>query len=140
MTLVMTASTPAMDAAERQRCFREGRELFHARRYFDCHEVWEDLWRQSAGPEKQLLQGLIQAAVGGHHWQRGNAVGARRVWERSLRNLRAAAPLLGLDAAVHDLQTGLETCLQLAEGAEMPRLHVVLETLTSEAESGLPDS
>lgn len=129
----MNASpTPTMGRAERERCFREGRDLFHARRYFDCHEVWEDLWRQSTGPRRQLLQGLIQAAVGCHHWQHGNPVGARRVWSRSLLNLRAAAPLLALEASVNDLQDCLEACLRLPEGDALPPLRLNLEALPAD--------
>lgn len=123
----MTTPAPAMDLAERERCFRKGRELLHARAYFDCHEIWEDLWRQSAGPEKQLLQGLIQAAVGAHHWQHGNPVGARRVWTRSRLNLRTAAPLLSLVDVLAALQSALEMCLELKDGEEMPPLSLALD-------------
>jgi hypothetical protein len=125
-----------MDCSQREQCYREGRELFHAQRYFDCHEVWEDLWRQSRGAQKQLLQGLIQAAVGCHHWQHGNPVGARRVWTRSLLNLRAAAPLLGLESALANLRFCLETCLRLAdtEALLLPRLD--LEELPPNRECG----
>lgn len=125
-----------MNPGQREQCYREGRELFHAQRYFDCHEVWEDLWRQSRGAQKQLLQGLIQAAVGCHHWQHGNPVGARRVWTRSLLNLRAAAPILGLDAVLAGLQSCLERCLRLADTEDLYVPWLDLEALPPNRDCG----
>ncbi len=55
----------------------EGIEHFNAARYFDAHEVWEEIWLRSSGQTKVFYQMLIQAAVGLHHYERGNARGAR---------------------------------------------------------------
>jgi uncharacterized protein len=52
-------------------------ELFNAGRYFECHEVLEEPWLAAAEPERRFLKGLIHAAVSLHHYQRGNAHGAR---------------------------------------------------------------
>jgi len=66
----------------------EGVRLFNAGEYFECHEVLEDLWRAERGPLKDLYQGLIKAAVAFYHAERGNFVGAVRVLERGLPQLR----------------------------------------------------
>jgi uncharacterized protein len=55
----------------------EGIEHFNAGRYFDAHEVWEEIWLRSSGDTKMFYQMLIQAAVGLHHYERGNVRGAR---------------------------------------------------------------
>jgi predicted metal-dependent hydrolase len=60
---------------------------FNAREFYDAHEVWEDVWRESHGMEKRFLQGLIQAAVALHHHSTGNVVGACSLVERARRNL-----------------------------------------------------
>lgn len=57
--------------------YLEGIEHFNAGRYFDAHEVWEEIWLRSSGDTKVFYQMLIQAAVGLHHYERGNARGAR---------------------------------------------------------------
>ena len=59
------------------RHYLEGIEHFNAGRYFDAHEVWEEIWLKSSGDTKLFYQMLIQAAVGLHHYERGNARGAR---------------------------------------------------------------
>jgi uncharacterized protein len=67
--------------------YRRGIHLFNAREFYDAHEVWEDVWRESEGMEKRFLQGLIQAAVALHHHSTGNIVGACSLMERARRNL-----------------------------------------------------
>jgi uncharacterized protein len=68
--------------------FRHGIDLFNRGEFYDAHEVLEDVWRASEGPEKKFLQGLIQLAVAMHHYSRGNHVGARSLLARAARNLR----------------------------------------------------
>jgi hypothetical protein len=67
--------------------YRRGIRLFNAGEFYEAHEVWEDVWRESAGLEKKFLQGLIQAAVALHHRSTGNVVGAGSLMARGLRNL-----------------------------------------------------
>jgi uncharacterized protein len=67
--------------------FQRGLTLFNAGKYFDAHEVWEDVWRAAPAEEKQFLQGLIQIAVALHHHSRGNLAGARSLLARAYRNL-----------------------------------------------------
>ena len=70
----------------------EGCLLFNTGKFYEAHEVWEDLWRATAQPGlKTCYQGLIQAAVGLHHLNRQNLVGARSQLAKSIRNLQSAA-------------------------------------------------
>jgi hypothetical protein len=66
----------------------EGIRLFNAGRYFECHEVLESLWLDDTDGFRSLFQGIIQAAVGLLHAEKGNIRGAEKVLERSLRHLR----------------------------------------------------
>jgi predicted metal-dependent hydrolase len=61
--------------------------LFNHGEFFDAHEVLEDVWRAAPDQEKKFLQGLIQLAVGLHHYSTGNKVGARSLLARGDRNL-----------------------------------------------------
>jgi predicted metal-dependent hydrolase len=65
----------------------EGINFFNSGRYFEAHEVWEDLWRETAGELRVFYQGLIQTAVGLHHLCRGNMVGARAQLTKALPKL-----------------------------------------------------
>jgi uncharacterized protein len=62
-----------------QELLHEGLIFFDAGRYFDAHEAWEALWKATPpGPARLFYQGLIQGAVGLHHYSKGNQTGARR--------------------------------------------------------------
>ncbi|MGZ5427557.1 MAG: DUF309 domain-containing protein, partial [Thermoanaerobaculia bacterium] len=52
---------------------------FRAGRFFEAHEEWELLWKDSKGDEKLFLQGLIQLAAACVHIGRGNAAPGRRL-------------------------------------------------------------
>src|SRR5262245_4920202 len=75
-----------------------GIDHFNRREYFEAHEVWEDLWHESAGPEAGFFKGLIQAAVSLYHLERGNLSGARRLFASGRAYMLAAgSPFLGQD-------------------------------------------
>jgi uncharacterized protein len=67
--------------------YHHGIQLFNRKAFFDAHEAWEDVWRETEGPEKRFLQGLIQVAVAFHHHSTGNLVGACSLLERARLNL-----------------------------------------------------
>jgi hypothetical protein len=75
--------------------YHRGIHLFNSREFYDAHEIWEDVWRESHGIEKKFLQGLIQAAVALHHHSTGNVVGACSLMERACKNLAACPPEAG---------------------------------------------
>lgn len=78
--------------------YLQGIEHFNAGRYFDAHEVWEEIWLRSSGDTKVFYQMLIQAAVGLHHYERGNARGARGMHANVVAKLdRLPAFLMSLD-------------------------------------------
>jgi uncharacterized protein len=81
--------------------YLRGIELFNAGKYFDCHEVLEDIWRVAAGEEREMLHALIQAAVAMHHLERGNLRGANSVLARSINKLGALPELvMGVETRV----------------------------------------
>jgi len=87
-------------APEERRCLLvEGVDLFNGERFFEAHEVWEEVWRSKTPEPKQLLQGLIQVAVAMvHHRDRGRPAVARRVLAKGRRRIEPYRPsALGLD-------------------------------------------
>lgn len=78
----------------------QGIEDFNAGRYFDAHEIWEEVWLRSSGDTKLFYQMLIQAAVGLHHYERGNARGARGMHANVIEKLgRLPSVFMSLDLA-----------------------------------------
>jgi len=67
--------------------FRHGIALFNQGKFFDAHEVLEDVWRAAPQEEKKIWQGFVQVAVALHHHSTGNRVGMRSVLLRAMRNL-----------------------------------------------------
>ncbi len=112
----------SLQAAE----FQHGIILFNEKKFFDAHEVWEDVWRAAAPEEQQFLQGLIQIAVALHHHSRGNLQGARSLLARAQRNLSdypdsyAGLDLGGIRAAVAGCQRALDS------GVPLPPFHIRL--------------
>lgn len=66
----------AMKSAEKKKKFELALVHFNSRKFFEAHEVWEEIWLVEVEPEKTFLQGLIQLAAAYHHYQRGNPNGA----------------------------------------------------------------
>ena len=65
----------------------DGLNFFNARQYYEAHEAWEDLWRVTRGPLRLFYQGLVQAAVGLHHFNNDNANGGRAQLTKSVSKL-----------------------------------------------------
>jgi hypothetical protein len=60
----------------------EAQHLLDAGRPFHAHEVFEDAWKFTSTPERELWKGLAQLAVGITHLARGNLPGARTLVRR----------------------------------------------------------
>jgi len=101
--------------------FGRGVALFNAGRFFECHEVWESLWKRAGGADRQFYQGLIQAAAAVLHAERGNPRGAASTYAKArtkLDGLRAEYMGIELD----DLRGALAEFFAqaLAGGGELP--------------------
>jgi predicted metal-dependent hydrolase len=75
---------------------------FNAAHFFECHDTLEDMWAGHRGPGRDFFQGLIQVAVGFHHFGNGNLAGAESMFSRALKRL-APYPdrYCGFDLAAH---------------------------------------
>lgn len=64
-------------------------ELGEQGKYFDAHEELETPWKSASGPEKLVLQGVIQLAAGLHRLRehRSNPSGAFYLFERGIEKL-----------------------------------------------------
>lgn len=80
------------------RQYLEGIEHFNTRRYFDAHEVWEEVWLHASDQTKLFYQMLIQTAVGLHHYERGNMRGASGMYQNVVAKLqRLPATYMSID-------------------------------------------
>jgi predicted metal-dependent hydrolase len=89
------AAVPELPAA-----LLRGAALFDRGAYLEAHEAWEEYWAAHGGRGAALYKGLIQVAVALHHWEHGNAHGARKLHRKGVELLRPFAPRhAGLDLA-----------------------------------------
>lgn len=77
----MRAAAPAPPGGEEERLLadprlREAVRLFNAGDWYACHDGLEELWHETQGPMRPVLQGLLQIAVAELHHERGNRRGA----------------------------------------------------------------
>lgn len=72
--------------------------LFNSGDWYACHDGFEELWHETAGTLRPVLQGILQLAVAQLHLQRGNRRGATILTGEGLGRLDGAPSVaLGLD-------------------------------------------
>lgn len=78
--------------------FYKGISLFNQEDFFEAHEVWEELWHDTVGPDRDFFQGLIQVTSAMHHLQIANMKGARILYGSGIELLAPyGSRHLGLD-------------------------------------------
>ncbi|HUU44352.1 MAG TPA: DUF309 domain-containing protein [Acidobacteriota bacterium] len=77
----------SIDQTEARRLFETGLVEFNTGRYFEAHDIWEELWHALRGPDRRYLQALIHLAVGAYHHENHNDKGARSQWQKALAKL-----------------------------------------------------
>lgn len=107
--------------------FQEAVALFNAGDWYACHDGFEELWHETLGPSRPVLQGILQIAVAHLHLERGNRRGATVLLGEGLGRLQGCEPwALGLDlVSLRSASQARLTALQLGEDLEplpLPRL------------------
>ena len=101
--------------------------LFNSGDWYACHDGFEALWHETAGPMRPVLQGILQIAVAELHLERGNCRGATILMGEGLGRLKACpSNALGIDL-VALINSSMQRLLALQqqrsiEGLELPRL------------------
>lgn len=91
--------------------YREGLRLFNEEDFFECHEVFEELWSESMGDDRKYLQGMIQAAVALFHFGNDNFGGAKKLYNSAHQRLEVLGDVyMGIDLA--RFLTDFESCFR----------------------------
>ena len=101
--------------------FFQGIREFNSGRYFEAHEVLEDLWHEYRETDRTFIQGLIQISAGFYHFRCSNWKGAASQLSKGLKKLEPYKPEhLGIELG--DFLAKIESCLQevqrLVEGKQ----------------------
>jgi uncharacterized protein len=96
---------------------QQGIARFNEGEYYKQHDLLEELWMHTPGPERNLYQGILQVGVGYYQIKRGNERGARKMLQRALQWLRKLPDTCqGVDVA--DLRHNAEMVLGLLDNNE----------------------
>jgi len=116
---------------------RAAATLFNGARYLAAHEVLDDLWEATEGPEADFYKGLIQACIALHHFQKGNLEGAAKLYRGHRGLLAAYLPRhagLDVEAFLEGMARALRPAVRREEGA------VLDTTLVPALEFSAPDA
>lgn len=64
-------------------------DAFNAQEWYLAHDQFEELWHESSGEVRELLQGLIQVSVAEYHLENDNLHGATLLMAEGLNHLRS---------------------------------------------------
>jgi uncharacterized protein len=94
-----------------QERYLEGIRLFNEHDFFQAHEVWEEIWRHSAGIQRHFYQGLIQCSVALEHYRRGNPRGVASLYN-SYRKHFGSVPALFMSLDIGPFLNEMEILLR----------------------------
>tara|TARA_B100001750_G_C15266434_1_gene475281 strand:+ start:75 stop:626 length:552 start_codon:yes stop_codon:yes gene_type:complete len=72
---------------EKDQAISEGIDYFNNERFWECHEILEGVWKNCAGEEKFLVQGLILVAAGLVHYQKDEDEICISIFNRAMAKL-----------------------------------------------------
>jgi len=68
--------------------FEIGMKLFNSCKWYKSHDIFEEIWHETGGPERQLIQGILQVAVAQVHLENSNINGATILYGEALGRLK----------------------------------------------------
>jgi len=68
--------------------FEIGMKLFNSCNWYKSHDVFEEIWHETIGPDRQVLQAILQVAVAQVHLENGNINGATILYGEALGRLK----------------------------------------------------
>jgi predicted metal-dependent hydrolase len=109
--------------------YLDGIRLFNEGHFFEAHEAWEDVWRETTGPARTFYQGLIQCAVAMEHLRRANPRGVMKLFKNypgKFAGLPRQFMGIDIDALLKDMQRALSPVIEASGELEMLRDPVAL--------------
>ena len=82
--------------------FEIGMKLFNSGQWYKSHDVFEEIWHETNGSDRQVLQGILQVAVAQVHLENGNINGATILYGEAVGRLKRSN-LDGLRLDIEDL-------------------------------------
>jgi predicted metal-dependent hydrolase len=93
-----------------EEALREGIGLFNQERFWEAHEVLEEIWHPAKGAERDVIQGLILTAAALVHYQKDEKAVCLSILGRAMAKLGTVDNFKGLDTK--RLRAGIEQILK----------------------------
>ncbi len=110
-TLKLLDQLPALNRGKLE-VLQEGIQLFNDERFWECHEVLEQMWHPAKGTERDIIQGMILTAAALVHAQKDENEVSLRMLKKAENKLGTQDAYEGIDLnrvrrSIHDIvQTG----------------------------------
>ncbi len=115
--LDLRSLTDLVLTAEEQQKFTKGIALFNAERFWEAHEVWEEIWQNHPEDGRVFIQALIQLAAGYHQLRRKIYRGFVTHLSRAQEKLNLFPPdFLGINVAA--LLEVIQASLQATDSSQ----------------------
>jgi len=75
------------DGSVKEDLFIKGVVAFNSQDFYNAHEYWEEIWSDYKLSEPDIIQGMIQFAVGHFHFANSNSKGAVGLFAKSVKKL-----------------------------------------------------
>ena len=87
-----------LDSKKLQDSFNYALNLFNDQKWYEAHDVFEEIWNNLDGDERQIIQGILQVSVSQFHLSKGNLNGATILLGEGLGRIKNRTNIdLGID-------------------------------------------
>jgi hypothetical protein len=97
-------------ARREEETLREGVDLFNRERFWEAHEVLEEIWHPATGDDRDIIQGLILTAAALVHYQKNEKAVCISILGRASEKLDAHDHFQNID--IERLRAGIEHILK----------------------------
>ncbi len=95
--LTLRSTEPRASARGEQEALQEGIDLFNQERFWEAHELLEEIWHPAKGVERDTIQGLILTAAALVHYQKNEKAVCISILGRAMTKLGTIDNFKGLD-------------------------------------------
>ena len=88
---------PNVSTRGEEEAMRKGIDLFNQERFWEAHEVLEEIWHPATGVDRDVIQGLILTAAALVHYQKNEKAVCLSILARALPKLGKIDNFKGLD-------------------------------------------
>src|SRR5881397_433174 len=108
--LTLRSTEPRASARGEQEALQEGIDLFNQERFWEAHELLEEIWHPAKGVERDTIQGLILTAAALVHYQKDEKTVCVSILGRAKEKLGTLDQFRGLD--IGSLRVSIEQILK----------------------------